>query len=312
MKSLSRFKGIFTALVTPFNEDGSLDDEGLKILIKRQLDADIGGLVFLGTTGESPTLSTNEQQDILKIAKDTCKGRMLFIVGTGTNSTASTIENTKRAESFGADAALIIVPYYNKPTDEGIYQHFNAVAEATSIPLIPYNHPGRTGINIDLKTFKRLLQIPNIVGIKECSSNISEISDKIEMARKVRPEFSIVTGNDQEILTLMALGGHGAISAASNVIPNEIKLLVRSLLEKNLETAQEMHYQLMPLLRMLFSETNPIGIKAALASLGLPSGKCRLPLCSTQEVNLDLTSKIFVREHSYSRWPQALGAYRED
>ena len=283
---MKQYTGTFTAIITPFNEDGHLDESGLKVLIKRQIDASVDGIIVLGTTGESPTLTSEEQLKILNIAKEACQNQTKLIIGTGTNSTLTTIENTKYAENFGADAALLISPYYNRPTQEGLYQHFKAVANATTIPLILYNNPVRTGQNIQTDTFKRLLDLPNIVGIKECSENITELSDKIEIARNYRPDFCILTGNDPHILTLMTLGGHGVISAASNVIPKEIISLVKCLLDGDLESAKEQHYALMPLMRELFLETNPISIKAALNILGLPAGDCRLPLCG-QHKNLE-------------------------
>lgn len=291
---MKNFKGVFTALITPFADDNSLDNEGLRILIKRQLQSGVNGIVFLGTTGESPTLNEQEQRQILDIARRECLGKTTFIVGTGTYSTTTTIENTKQAQSIGADAALIITPYYNRPTQEGIFSHFAAIAEATSIPIILYNHLGRTGQNIQLETLKRLMEIPNIVGIKECSGNIAQISDFIEAARESRPEFSILTGDDPNIIPLMAMGGHGVVSVASNLVPDEIVSLVRSLSSGKIEEAQWLHYKLMPLMRTLAIETNPIPIKAAMDFVDLPAGNCRLPLSQLSPENkakLEMTLK---------------------
>lgn len=283
---MKNFKGVFTALITPFTNENLLDDVGMRLLIERQMQAGVNGIVFMGTTAESPTLTEEEQQRILEIAKEMCFGRTPFIIGTGTNSTTTTIEKTKRAESLGANAALIITPYYNRPTQDGIFRHFSAIAEATSIPIILYNHLGRTGQNIQIETFKRLMEIPNIVGIKECSGNITQISDFIEAARESRPQFSILTGDDPHILPVMSMGGHGVISVVSNLIPAEILAFVKALSEGNFTEAQGCHYKLMPLMRALFIETNPIPIKAALSLIALPAGQCRLPLCKLSDQNM--------------------------
>ena len=205
------FKGVFTALITPFDDEDCLDETGLRLLIKRQRENEVNGIVFLGTTGETPTLSKTEKKRIVEIGKQECGPGTLMIVGTGSYSTKQTIEDTLWAEEAGADAALIVNPYYNKPTQEGLYQHFKSIAEATSFPIILYNIQGRTGVNITTETLKRLMQIPTIVGIKEASGNISQISDVIEVSRQIRPDFAILSGDDALTLPLMALGGHGIV-----------------------------------------------------------------------------------------------------
>ncbi len=280
-----RLKGAYTALVTPFTAEDALDQEGLRTLIDLQIKAGIDGIVVMGSTGESPTLSSEERQQIVQITRETLPKEIPLIVGTGHSSTKQTIANTLQAEKLGADMALVVAPYYNKPTPEGVYQHYSTLARATSLPLIVYNSPGRTGTQISVETAKRLVSLPSIVGMKESSGNISHTSDMIEMVRQERPEFSILTGDDPLTLATVGLGGQGVISVISNLLPDLVKALVWSTLEDDMSTAQELHYFLMPLIRALFLESNPIPIKAALALQGLPGGKCRLPLCEMQPEN---------------------------
>lgn len=276
---MDTLKGVFTSLITPFDQENHLDEKGLRFLIQRQLQHSIHGIVVLGTTGESPTLSELESERIITIAREEINAECHLMIGTGSYATDKTIKNTLKAKQLGADSALIIVPFYNRPTQEGIYQHFKAITEATDIPIVIYNHPLRTGQNLQLDTLKRLMKVPLIVGIKETSGNISQINDFIELARKERPNFSILSGDDGLTLPLMALGGHGVISVCSNIFPEEFKALIDSMLEGNYETARELHYQLSPIIKALFIESNPIPVKAALNFLNLPAGNCRLPLC---------------------------------
>lgn len=280
------FHRIYTALITPFDHRGGVDEEGLRYLIRRQIENGIEGVLPLGSTGESPTLTGEEQKRIIRISREETREKAQLLVGTGTNSTAHTIENTLMAEELGADCALIVTPYYNKPTQEGLYQHYKAIAQAVEIPIIIYNVPYRTGQNLQTVTLKRLLDIPTIVGVKEASGNISQISDVIELTKKERPEFCVLSGDDALTLPLMAMGGHGVISVASNLVPDLMKSLVEALASGNLIEAQGLHYHLAPLLRALFVETNPIPIKAAMGLCGLPSGSCRLPLCSLSSENI--------------------------
>ena len=289
---MPNLKGAYTAIITPFDGRNALDEDGLRLLIKRQMESGINGLVFLGTTGEDPTLTKEEQQTILQIAKEESRGRTKVIVGTGSYSTRTTIEKTLQAAHYGADAALVITPYYNKPTQEGIVRHYEELTKATTLPILLYNNPTRTGINILPDTLKRLMEIPSVIGIKECSDSLSRISDIIEIGRQMRPEFAILSGDDNATLTLMTMGGHGVISAISNLIPSEIVNLVRALSESDFESAQWMHYKLMPLMRMVYSETNPIGIKAAMRLSDLPAGDCRLPLCGMSADNTVKLEKI--------------------
>jgi len=280
------YKGVFTALITPFDENDQLDEEGLKILIERQINGGVDGIVFLGTTGESPTLDHEEQNRIIDIGKELCKNRTAFLIGTGTYSTQMTIANTIYAEEHGADAALIVTPYYNKPTQEGLYRHFKAITEASSLPIIIYNAPGRTGQNMQTDTLKRLMEIPSIIGVKETSGNISQICDVIAATKQNRPDFRVLSGDDDITLPLMALGGDGIISVISNLVPSEMANFVQMILSGDYISAQKAHHRLLPLMRAAFYETNPIPIKAAMALCGLPSGNCRLPLCSMSKENL--------------------------
>lgn len=284
---MNLLRGVFTALITPFDADDQLDEDGLRFLIRRQLAHAIDGIVVAGTTGEAPTLSEEETERVIRISKEEVGRRAVFVVGTGSYSTKKTIQNTLQAEELGADMALIVTPYYNRPTQEGLYQHFKAVAEATELPIVIYNVQGRTGQNLQTDTLKRLLEIPSIVGLKETSGNISQISDVIALARQMRPDFSVVSGDDNITLPLMALGGQGIISVLSNLLPKEMKALTDALEGGNYAAAQQMHYDLLPLMKALFIETNPIPIKVAMQHCGLPSGGLRLPLCSLLPENAE-------------------------
>lgn len=290
-------KGVYTALVTPFLEDGKFDEKGFKKNIQFQIKNGVDGLVPLGTTGESPSLTPTEKEQIIKIAVKEAKGNIPVMVGTGTYSTDSTIANTLMAQKLGADYALIVSPYYNRPPQQGIYLHFKAVADATTIPIMIYNIQGRTGQNIYTDTLKRLAQIPNIIGVKEASGNIGQVSDVIENLSKIRTDFSIMSGDDASILNIMALGGHGVISVVSNLLPKQIKSLYDALAKEDYTSAREIHYQLSPFFRTAFIETNPIPIKAAMEHAGMASGKCRLPLCELLPENAEKLqasiSKIF-------------------
>lgn len=283
---MKSFKGAYTALITPFTQDGQLDEEGLRHLLHRQIEETIDGIVLLGTTGETPTLAGPEKKRILQIAAEICKGKTSFIVGTGTYSTRETIENTLSAEKAGADAVLIVTPYYNKPTQEGLYLHFKTIAETSALPVIIYNIEGRSCLNLETDTLKRLLDIPSIVGIKESSGNISQISDVIGLVRARRPEFNVLSGDDTLTLPLMALGGDGIISVISNLMPAEVKSLVEAISSGDFALAREIHFKLMPFIKLAFLETNPIPIKQLLQLYGLPSGQCRLPLSQLKEENI--------------------------
>lgn len=282
---MKKLRGVFTAMVTPFDDQGNLDEEGLYQNLMHQLEGGVDGLVPLGTTGEAPTLSREEQERVVNIVIKEAKGKLPIIVGTGSYSTKTTIENTLKAEEMGADYALIVSPYYNKPTQEGLYRHFTTIANATSLPIIVYNIQGRTGQNIQTDTLKRIADHPRIVGVKEASGSIAQIGEVIEMIVHQRPDFCVLSGDDANTLPLMALGGHGIISVISNLVPKQVKALVQAIERGDYDLAREMHYQMMPLVRGAFLETNPMPIKAAMSFCGMAAGECRLPLCDLSAEN---------------------------
>lgn len=282
---MQKFKGVYTALITPFTNDEQVDEQGLRHLIRRQIKGGVDGIVILGTTGEAPTLNEREKKLISSIAKQECLQKIPLIIGTGSYSTSQTIENTILAEEAGGDAALIVTPYYNKPTQEGLYRHYKSIAEATSIPIILYNVPSRTGQNLQCDTLRRLLEIPSIIGIKEASGNLSQISDVIDLIQKTRPDFSVLSGDDALTLSLMALGGDGVISVISNIWPKEVTTMIKAIFSSDFKLAQEIHHKLSPACKMAFLETNPIPIKAIHQMANLPSGRCRMPLCELSQEN---------------------------
>lgn len=276
-----KFKGCGTALLTPFKNNGTdVDYDAVARLVDRQVEAGVHFLVPLGTTGETPCLTEVERIKILQVTKEHSQGRPI-LVGGGTNSLAQTIASIKTLDPFGPDAFLIVVPYYNKPTQKGLFEYFKAVAESTDKDIVLYNVPGRTGANIEAETTIRLAEeLPNIVAVKEASGKYAQISQVI----RNRPEgFSVLSGNDDETLSLMATGADGVISVASNVDPARMVALVESLERDDMKTARELHYKLMPLFKNCFVESNPIPAKAALAQLGLMENSLRLPLFPATE-----------------------------
>ena len=291
MKSLV-LKGCGTALLTPFKADGSLDLQAFAATVDRQVEAGIHFLVPLGTTGETPCLSTPERIEVLKTAKAHCAGRPV-IVGGGTNSLEGTIASMRELEPYGPDAFLIVVPYYNKPTQEGQYQYFKAVAAATEKPIVIYNVPGRTGANIEAATVLRLArEVPNIVAVKEASSRYAQISEIIAGA----PEgFSVLSGNDDETLSLMATGAAGVVSVASNVAPREMVALTEALLADRMPEARQLHHRLSPLFKNLFIESNPIPGKYACAKLGLMENVFRLPLTPASAKTEDIINQTLAQ-----------------
>jgi 4-hydroxy-tetrahydrodipicolinate synthase len=269
------FKGLFTAIITPFDRKGALDEEGLRRNIEFQIENKIDGIVPVGTTGESATLGEEEHKKVVETAIDQVNGRVLVIAGTGSNNTAEAVDYTKHARDAGADAALMISPYYNKPTQEGVYQHYRKVAETVDIPIILYTVPSRTMVNIEPETTKRLSEISNIIGIKDASGNLNQVSQEILLCGD---DFSVVSGDDSLNLPIISLGGEGAISVVSNVVPKEMGELVREALKGDLRKAREIHYRLYSLSKILFIETNPAPVKAAMNMMGLAAGDPRLPL----------------------------------
>jgi 4-hydroxy-tetrahydrodipicolinate synthase len=277
------FTGTGTALVTPFRTDGSLDETALRSLVKRQIDAGINFLVPCGTTGESPTLTHAEHLRVVEITLEIAKGKVPVLAGAGGYNTAEVISLANELQKLGADGILSVTPYYNKPTQEGLFQHFKAIASAVNLPIILYSVQGRTGVNIEPPTVLRLSQIKNIVGIKEASGNISQMGAILNLVPK---DFLVLSGDDSLTLPLISLGGRGLISVASNEIPAEMTRLVQSALSGDFAEARRLHFQYLALMDINFVESNPIPVKSALAEMGLLQPVWRLPLVSPKPENL--------------------------
>ena len=277
------FAGAFTAIVTPF-KDGQVDEKAFKGLIRFGLDGGVSGFVPCGTTGESPTLSHEEHNRVVEMTVKEVAGQVKIIAGTGSNSTEEAISLTRHAKKVGVDAALLVSPYYNKPTQEGLYRHFKAIAEAVDIPLVLYNIQGRTGVNIENSTMEKLSRLPNIVGVKEASGSILQMS---EVIRLCGPDFDVLSGDDQMTFPLMALGGKGVISVVTNIIPDKMSALVRHMLAGEIDQARAIHFEIFELCQAMFVETNPIPIKAALGLMGKIEPEFRLPLCPPASASLE-------------------------
>lgn len=279
------FRGTATALVTPFKKDGSLDESALRTLVDWQIKSGVEGLVPCGTTGENPTLSDDEQHRVIEIVIEHANRRAIIIAGVGSNDTQKTVKLAKFAERAGADYALVVGPYYNKPTQEGYFQHFKAVAESVNIPIIIYNVPGRTGGNIEPATIFRLVdKVKNIAGVKEASGNMGQI---MEIAKHKPDGFSLLSGDDAMTLPLMVVGGDGCISVVANEVPREFSELVRCCLKAKWNEALQLHNRLLDLMNANFIESNPIPVKAAMAMMGLVEEVYRLPMVHMSEKNRD-------------------------
>ena len=272
------FTGACTALVTPFLE-GRINYPMMDQLLKRQIDAGIKAVVIAGTTGESPTLSDEEKLTLVRRCKDYVGNRCLIIAGTGSNNTAHSVALSVAAEEAGADALLVVSPYYNKATPQGIYLHYLSICNAVSIPVIVYNVPGRTGLDIPVSVYNQLASISNIAGVKEASTDITKI---IRIRNACGPDFSVWAGNDDQIVPAMAVGGSGVISVLSNLYPLQTQAMCDAALSGDFKTASNIQCQFLPLIDSLFSEVNPIPVKAAMNELGYDCGGCRLPLCPMQ------------------------------
>ncbi|MEO0069130.1 MAG: 4-hydroxy-tetrahydrodipicolinate synthase [candidate division WOR-3 bacterium] len=276
------FSGCITALITPF-KNGDLDIEGLKYNIHFQIEAGVSGVLACGSTGESPTLSETEWERVIETAVKQGKGKVKVIAGAGTNSTEKSIKQIKKAEQLGADAVLVVAPYYNKPTQEGLYRHFRACAGATKLPVILYNIPPRSVVNILPATIERLAKdCPNIVAVKEASGSLDQSS---EIVIRCGDRITVLSGDDSLTLPILGVGGKGVISVVSNIVPGDVEGMVQDYLNGKVEKAQERHRKLFPLIKALFIETNPIPIKAAMKLLGMPAGEPRLPLCPLSKEN---------------------------
>jgi 4-hydroxy-tetrahydrodipicolinate synthase len=274
-------EGVFTALVTPFRDD-AIDEDALNELVERQIAAGVDGLAPCGSTGESATLSHAEHRRVVEIVVAAARGRLPVLAGTGSNSTREAIELTRYAKEAGADGALLISPYYNKPTQEGIVAHYAQIARETAFPLVVYNIPGRTASNMPPSTLARLADIEQVVGVKEASGDLAQIATVVALCPN---DFFVVSGDDALTLPLLAVGGRGVISTSANVAPAEMVDLVRAFRAGDLERALRTHQRLLPLFEALFCETNPIPVKAALGLLGLIGDEIRLPLTRLTDAN---------------------------
>lgn len=274
-----KFHGSITALATPF-KNGKVDEKTLGRLVEYQIKAGTDGLVPVGTTGESPTLTHDEHEKVIEVVIHAAKKRVPVIAGTGSNSTDEAISLTKFAKKAGADAALIVTPYYNKPTQEGLYRHYEAIAKAVDIPIILYNIPGRSVVNMSPETIARLSKIPTIVAVKEATGSMDQASHIMSLCG-----ITVLSGDDSMTLPLLALGAKGVISVASNIVPETVSEMVDAFFAGDLTKAQKLHFKLFPLCRALFIETNPIPVKRAMKLLGLCEDDVRLPMCPMQPAN---------------------------
>ncbi|HOD97211.1 MAG TPA: 4-hydroxy-tetrahydrodipicolinate synthase [Syntrophales bacterium] len=284
------FKGAIVAIVTPF-KNGRVDEEKLRELIEFQIENGTDGIVPCGTTGESPTLSHEEHDRVIEITVDAVKKRVPVIAGTGSNSTAEALRLTEHAREVGADGALMVCPYYNRPTQEGLYQHYKTIAEKVKIPVIVYNIPGRTGVNLLPETMARLAKVPGIVGTKEASGSLKQMHEVIQLCG---PDFAVLSGDDFFTYPLLCLGGHGIISVISNIVPKDMAALVDAFAAGDLQKAKNLHYRMAPLVDSLFIETNPTPVKAALAMMGKIEYEVRLPLAKMSEANYEKLRKIMI------------------
>ena len=276
------FRGTFTALVTPFR-DGAIDVSAFEKLIETQIAAGIAGIVAVGTTGESPTLSHEEREQVIRLAVTTANKRCQVLAGTGSNATHHAVADTKMAEKLGADGALLVAPYYNKPSQEGLFRHFKAIADGTSLPIMLYNIPGRCGVDIGPDTVARLAtECRNIVSIKEASGSVERVS---ELRGRLPESFTILSGDDSLTLPFMSVGAAGVVSVAANLFPAEVCALVRAFESGDAKSAEKLHRKLFPLFKDLFIEPNPVPIKTALSWRGDMSSECRLPLCEMTAAN---------------------------
>jgi len=278
---MTEFRGAFTALVTPMKDSGEVDYDGFRRLVQFQITEGIDGIVPLGTTGENPTLDADEEDEIVEIAVKESAGKIKVIVGAGSNDTRHMVKYVERAKKFGADAALVVTPYYNKPNDDGMLRHFEAAANV-GIPIIVYNIASRTGKNIPAPLMEKIAQFKNIAGVKESSGDINQMGDVIRdiaMPRKNSADkFYVISGDDSFTLPLISMGGDGVISVVSNLLPAKVKALTKAALEGRFDEARAIHYELLPFMKAAFVETNPVPIKQALSWAGLPAGPARLPL----------------------------------
>ncbi len=284
------FKGAIVAIVTPF-KNGKVDEEALRGLIEFQIENGTDAIVPCGTTGESPVLSHEEHDRVIEITVDAVRKRVPVIAGTGSNSTAEAIRLTKHAHEVGADGVLVVCPYYNRPTQEGLYQHYKALAEAVPIPIIVYNIQSRTGVNMNTDTLARLAKIKNIVGVKEASGSLKQMAEVISACGE---DFTVLSGDDFFTFPLMCLGGHGIISVVSNIAPGAVAQMVDAFMAGDMKKARELHFKMTPLVDAMFIETNPAPVKAALAIMGKIDDEIRLPLVKVSDATREKVRKAMV------------------
>jgi 4-hydroxy-tetrahydrodipicolinate synthase len=284
-----RFQGTGTAMITPFKADGSVDERALRQFVDFQIDGGVDMLLPCGTTGEGATLDDNETDRVVQIVIEQTRRRVPVIVGAGSNSTSKAVQMTKRIKKLGADGVLSVGPYYNKPTQQGYYEHFKAIAEADDIAVVVYNVPGRTSGNIEANTMLRLAEIPNINAVKEASGNLGQIMD---ILRDKPRNFRVLSGDDALTLAIIALGGDGVVSVVSNETPEMMSKMTNAALEGNIAKAKELHYKLLPLMNVNFVESNPIPVKAVLAMMGLIEENYRLPMVRISPNNREKVGKI--------------------
>ena len=278
----AKFQGSFVAMVTPF-KGGKVDEAKVRELVEFHIAHGTDGLIPCGTTGESPTLSHDEHKRVVEVVIGAARGRIRVVAGTGSNSTAEAIGLTTHAEQAGAAGALVVNPYYNKPTQEGLYHHFRAVAESVAIPILVYNIQSRTAVNVETATLERLMRdVKNVAGVKEASGSLDQMSQVIAACG---PDFSVLSGDDNITLPLLAIGGHGVVSVIANILPRETAEMVHAALDGDWKRARDLHYRLFPLARAAFLETNPIPIKEAMAMAGMIEPEFRLPMCRMNDAN---------------------------
>ncbi len=297
-------EGTITAMITPFSR-GQVDFDRLRANTAWQIAAGVDGLVPVGTTGESPTLSHDEHKRVVETVVEAAAGKVKVIAGTGSNSTAEALDFTRHAKSVGADAALVVNPYYNKPTQEGLYRHFMTLADEVGLPIVLYNIPGRTGITMTPQTVARLAKHPAIIAIKEATGSLDIASEILSLVD--RRTFGLVSGDDSLTLPLISVGGRGVISVLSNIVPDRVKAMVSAALAGRFDEARERHLQLFPLCKAMFIETNPIPIKTAMRLAGMDTGELRLPLCEMSPSNLATLENV-LREHGVLDQPAAARA----
>jgi len=285
----TNFTGVGTALVTPFTASGAVDERAVRRLGRRQMDAGIHFLVPCGTTGENPTLSDEERVRIVEILVDEAKGRVPVLAGAGGYDTREVIHLASLMKKAGAEGLLSVTPYYNKPTQEGLYLHYRAIAESTDLPIIVYNVPGRAGVNVEPATLARLSAIPNIIGVKEASGSISQM---IDVCKLLSADFIILSGDDALTLPLMAIGGRGVISVASNEIPADMVEMVTAAARGDFAAARSVHNRILPLMQINFVEANPVPIKSAMAMMGLLEERYRLPMCPPAAASKDKILRV--------------------